>query len=90
MLHSHAFGIALGSLGLGGVLLLFCRRRPARLAWHAGFVLLVIVTLPGCNKTNTTTPAPGNPGTTAGTYKVSLTSTARRIATTQSFSFTVQ
>jgi sugar lactone lactonase YvrE len=82
--------IALCGFGAGGLLLLLCWRKRSRGAWFAGFLLLVLGTLAGCNNHNNTPTTPSNPGTASGSYAVTLTSTANQIATTQSFDFSVQ
>jgi large repetitive protein len=82
--------LAAGGLGVGGLLLLWLFRRRKRIETLLALVLLASFTWTGCNNS---TPQPGttsNPGTSAGTYTVTLTSTAGTVNTTESLTITVQ
>lgn len=92
-LNPNASGrFALCGFGVGSIVLLCLFRRRSSLVAFLALVVLAHAALTGCN-TPAPTPAPvttSNPGTAAGTYQVTLTSTAGQAVTTQSFTITVQ
>lgn len=85
--------IALCGFGMGGLVLLLLRNMRSRAVWVGTGLLVVLCVLPGCNNTNnngTSASASGNPGTGAGNYVVTLSSTAGQVTTSQSLTITVQ
>jgi hypothetical protein len=78
-------------LGFGGMALFILLRLRNRAAGFMAFAFLVMTLTTGCNTTPPPPPTPvTNPGTTAGTYAVTLSSVAGSITTTQTVSITVQ
>jgi sugar lactone lactonase YvrE len=78
-------------LGFGGMVLFVLLHLRNRGAGIMAFVLLALTIATGCNQTPPPPPAPvTTPGTTAGTYVVTLSSVAESVTTTQTLSITVQ
>ena len=89
----HTAGIALCGAGMGSILVI-CFARIRRSGWTLLLFLLVVqIALAGCGPSpppQTKTPPQGNPGTSTGSYIVTLSSTAGSVTTGQSFTITVQ
>lgn len=82
--------IAICGLGVGGFLFLCFFRRRARMGIFLALIVVAQAAFTGCAHKSTPVTVNTNPGTGAGTYLVTLASTAGQVTTTQSFTMTVQ